>query len=225
MRLRLPLARIVAVALFALLCAIVAGWSLVLLAPRAPVAPAGALAQAQPPADLTVAGQLFGGAPVAGAVATAAAPPSNIQVAGVLAAGARSVALLAIDGKPARPYAIGETVADGLAVRSVSAAEVVLDRGGTAIRLPAPARGSIEVLTSGPQRGAPSSSPTAPPPPVRPLPPAGAAAAVAQPLPVPGMGGMPMQMAPSSVPAGAPAQGIVAPPAGALAPATTPQPQ
>lgn len=225
MRLRLPLARIVAVALFALLCAIVAGWGLVLLAPRAPVAPAGAVAQAQAPADLTLAGQLFGGAPVAGAGPAAAAASSNIQVAGVLAAGARGVALLAIDGKPARPFAIGETVADGLTVRSVSAAEVVLDRGGTAVRLPAPPRGSIDVLTSGPQRGGPAASPTAPPPPVRPLPPAGAAAAVAQPLPVPGMGGIPMQMAPSSAPPGAPPQGIVAPPAGALAPAVTPQPQ
>lgn len=168
MRLRLPLARIVAVALFALLCAIVAGWALQLLAPRAPVAPSGAVAQAQPPADLGLASQLFGGAPVAGGEPAAAAAPSNIQVSGVLAAGERGVALLAIDGKPARPFAVGEPVSDGLAVRSVSASEVVLDRGGSPMRLPAPARSSVDVLTAGSQGGPGGSSPGSSAPPVRP---------------------------------------------------------
>lgn len=215
MRLRLPLARLVAVALFALLCGIVAAWALVLLAPRAPIAPAGAVAQAQPPADLTLAGQLFGGAPVAAGTAAAAAPVSNIQVAGVLAAGARGVALLAIDGKPARPFAVGEPVGDGLAVRSVDAHEVVLERGGQPMRLPAPPRASTAVLTAGAQRDASGAS-AAPPPPLRPLPPAGAAA---QPAPLPGAGGP----SPSSTPfAGArmSAPPPVTGPAGVIAPAT-----
>lgn len=239
MRLRLPLARIVAVALFALLCAIVAGWALQLLAPRAPVAPSGAVAQAQPPADLGLASQLFGGAPVAGGEPAAAAAPSNIQVSGVLAAGERGVALLAIDGKPARPFAVGEPVSDGLAVRSVSASEVVLDRGGSPMRLPAPARSSVDVLTAGSQGGPGGSSSGSSAPPVRPLPPAGAAAAAAQPMPVPGAGGVPFQMAPpggapvhSAPPGagpgglpGAPAQGVVSPPSGAIAPVINARPQ
>jgi len=153
MRLRLPLARIVSVLLFAALCAIVVGWALQLLAPRAPIAPAGALAQVQGPPDLSAAGQLFGGVPRPQDTQVQAAP-SNIQVTGVLASGARGVALLAIDGRPAKPFAVGEPVSDGMTVRSVAADAVELDRasGGVPMRLAAPPRGSIAVLTSGPQR-------------------------------------------------------------------------
>jgi len=190
MRIRIPVAKLAAVVLFAALCAVVAGWALQLLAPRAPMAPSGAVAQARPPVDLSRAGQLFGGAPAA---ATAAEPvaPSNIQVAGVLAAGPRGVALLAIDGKPARPFAVGESVADGLALSSVSGDIVVLDRGGEAVRLPAPTRGSVDVLTGGsvpdrrpgtaaPPPGASPSPQPVPMPLARPLPPAGAAALTPQ---------------------------------------------
>jgi general secretion pathway protein C len=186
MRLRLPIARIASVLLFAALCAIVAGWALQLLAPRAPVAPAGAIAQVQGPPDLSAAGQLFGGVPRA-ADAQVQAAPSNIQVSGVLAAGARGVALLAIDGRPAKPFAVGEPVSDGMTVRAITGDTVELDRGagGPPMRLPAPARGSVAVLTSGPQRssgnanmppvslpGVPAAAPAGLPPlPPRTLPP------------------------------------------------------
>ena len=201
MRLRLPLARIVTVLLFAALCAIVAAWALALLAPRPPVAPAGAVAESQGPADLSAAGQLFGGAPQAVAIDAAPAVPSNIQVAGVLATTGRGVALLAVDGRPAKPFAVGETVADGLRVRAVTGDAVELERSGAGapLRLPAPPRGSVAVLSSGPQRGGaaggatlPPVAPIAPPPggaapsglpPVvqRALPPAGADAAASVP--------------------------------------------
>lgn len=190
MRLRLPLARIVSVLLFAALCAIVAAWALALLAPRPPIAPAGAIAAPQGPSDLGAAGQLFGGLPQAASAATSDAP-SNIQVAGVLATSGPGVALLSVDGRPAKPFGIGEPVADGLRVRAVTADTVELERGrGDApVRLAAPPRGSIAVLTAGPQRG-PSGAMTPPAggipivpaatpgvmPPARPLPPAGAAA-------------------------------------------------
>jgi general secretion pathway protein C len=200
MRLRLPLARIVSVLLFAALCAIVAAWALQLLAPRSPIAPSGAVAQAQPPTDLSAAGQLFGGAPRP--VDSIAEGPSNIQVAGVLAAGARGVALLAIDGRPAKPFAVGESLADGSTVRAVTGDAVELERGGRPMRLAAPARGSIEVLTSGPQRTSGAAAPPAPaagqpppaglpptpglpPLPARALPPAGAAATAAEPVAMP----------------------------------------
>jgi len=159
MRLRLPLARIASVLLFAALCAIVAAWALQLLAPRPPIAPAGAVAQVQPSLDLGAAGRLFGSTPQAAGASTVAAP-SNIQVAGVLAAGPRGVALLAIDGKPARAFAVGDPVGDGMTVRSVSGEAVELDSSGTPMRLAAPARPSLAVLTSGPNAaiggGAPS---------------------------------------------------------------------
>jgi general secretion pathway protein C len=168
MRIRLPVTHLVSVLLFAALCAITAVWALQLLAPRAPIAPVGAVAQAQPPVDLAAAGGLFGGAPQP--VQAAAAAPSNVQVAGVVAAGPRSVALLAVDGKPARAFALGETVGDGLRVRSVTADAVELDRGGQPVRLAAPPRASIDVLTRGAQAGpaaagAPQTAPPAPPPP------------------------------------------------------------
>jgi len=148
MRLRLPLARIASVLLFAALCAIVAAWALQLLAPRPPIAPAGAVAQVQPALDLASAGRLFGSSPQAGGGPTVAAP-SNIQVAGVLAAGPRGVALLAIDGKPARAFAVGDPVVDGMTVRAVSGEAVDLDSSGTPMRLSAPTRPSLAVLTSG----------------------------------------------------------------------------
>jgi len=190
MRLRLPIARIASVLLFAALCAIVAVWALQLLAPRAPIAPAGAVATVQGPPDLSAAGQLFGGVPRA-ADAQVQAAPSNIQVSGVLASGERGVALLAIDGRPAKPFAVGDPVSDGMTVRAITGDSVELDRGagGLPMRLPAPARGSIAVLTSGPQRssgganlppvpmsGIPPGAPTGLPPlPPRTLPAAGAA--------------------------------------------------
>jgi general secretion pathway protein C len=219
MRLRLPVARIVSLLLFAALCAIVAGWALQLLAPRAPIAPAGAVAQAQPPSDLSATGQLFGGLPrAADAVAEA---PSNIQVAGVIAAGPRGVALLSIDGRPAKPFAVGEPVADGMKVRSVSGDEVELERAGQPMRLAAPARASLAVLTSGPQRptggaasGAAPPPPGLPPLPPRTLPPAGAAAPVQE--SVPAQAG---NFAPSPPPIPANVQPSVAPAAPAAAPA------
>ena len=194
MRLRLPVARIVSVLLFAALCAIAAGWALQLLAPRPPIAPAGAVSASQVPSDLSIAGRLFGAAPVAAGAVPQVAAPSNIQVAGVVAAGARSVALLAVDGRPAKPFAVGDTVGDGLKVRSVAADAVMLEGSAGPMRLPAPPRGSIDVLTAGPQRAATGGATVppvglAPPPPggqpfqpgiaplpARPLPPSGAAA-------------------------------------------------
>ena len=182
--------------LFAALCAIVAGWVLQLAAPRSPIAPVGAVAQGQAPTDLAAAGRLFGGVERASPAAAAAAP-SNIQVAGVLAAGARGVALLAIDGRPAKPYAVGDPVGDGLKLVSVTGDAVELDRGGRALRIAAPPRASIDVLTSGPSRptAGMSASPAAPVPPSlaapalaplppRALPPAGAAAGGAPPVAV-----------------------------------------
>jgi general secretion pathway protein C len=198
MRIRLPVARLVSVLLFAALCAIMAGWALQLLAPKAPIAPGGAIAQAQAPLDLRQAGLLFGGAPSVAGNATPA-PPSNIQVTGVLAAGPSGVALLAIDGKPARPFQVGDRVSDGLAVVSVSPDTVELDRGGVAVRLPAPARGSIAVLTSGPQANADTSGGAPVPPIVRPAPAAPTAPMRALPAPT-----IFAQPPPPQPPAGAP---------------------
>ena len=61
---------------------------------------------------------------------TAPAPPtqaSRFQLMGVLnAEGGAGVALISVDGKPAKPYAVGKAVADGLWVQSTQAKRVSL---------------------------------------------------------------------------------------------------
>jgi general secretion pathway protein C len=137
------------------------------------------------------------------------------------------VALLAIDGKPARPFGVGESLDERTTVRSVSADAVELARDGRAMRIAAPARGSVAVLTGGPQRptdgGALPALPVPAAPPPRPLPPAGAAAS---PPPAPdanavagalGSGAAPPQNAPprDAPPTGAPPPGAAVLPSGA----------
>jgi general secretion pathway protein C len=153
MRSRFPIVRLTSVALFALLCAIVAWWALQLLAHQAPVAPAGAVARSQAPVDLAQAGRLFGGtAPAADAVPGR----SDIRVTGVVAAGDSGVALLSVDGRPAKAFAVGQQVTEGIRLVAVEPTTVRVSSGGSIRELEAPARGSVAVLTSGPARGAPA---------------------------------------------------------------------
>ena len=189
-------------------------------------APASAIGQAQPPTNLGPAGGLFGATPQA-TTATATQAPSNVQVAGVLAGGPNAVALLAVDGKPAKPFGIGETVADGLKVSAISADSVTLDRRGQAVKLPTPARSSLAVLNSAPPTPTPApgtpgpagtgiqglsgnGAPAAPSPPGavdasnRPLPPSGAAAAPLEPQAAPpGMPGVGVPIPQGNAPLGA----------------------
>ena len=219
MRIRLPVARLVSVGLFAALCGVIASWALELFSPKAPIAPASAIGQSQPPTNLGPAGSLFGATPQA-TTATVIQAPSNVQVAGVLAGGQNAVALLAVDGKPAKPFGIGETVADGLKVTAISADSVTLDRRGEAVKLPTPARSSLAVLNSAPPTPAAngagmqtlpgSGAPMAPIPQGqpdasnRPLPPAGAAAAPPEPPPPPpGMPGAGVPIPQGNAPLGA----------------------
>ena len=197
MRIRIPAVRLTSLLLFAALCAITAYWALQLLAPRAPMAPSGSVAQAPAPPDLRVASQLFGGAAAAPA---ATAAQVNIQVVGVVAAGERGVALLAVEGRPSKPFAVGELVTEGVRVVAVAPDAVTLTRYGQPATLPAPARGSVAVLTSNAGRAAAESAAAsaagqAPPPP--PPPPYGAAAAGAA---APAPGGAPAAGAPPANP-------------------------
>lgn len=143
--------RIATVALAAALASIAAYWALQLLAPRPAIAPV-ASAETAGPIDPAPAARLFGGA----APARAAAPaPSNLQVLGVIASrGQRAAAILSVDGQPGRAFGVGSALPDQSRVAEVYADRVVLERDGARIDLPAPARGSTAVLTSGPRRGA-----------------------------------------------------------------------
>ena len=92
---------------------------------NAPPLPARPVAAADPVAIARV----LGGLPSATAVAAPAAPlASRFQLLGV-AAGARSgqgAAIIAVDGKPGRPYRVGSVVDEGLVLQSVQGRQATL---------------------------------------------------------------------------------------------------
>ena len=90
------------------------------------------------PVDAAKVARLLGAGP--GTTTTAAASPSVLMAAkykllGVMAQGAHNgSALIGVDGKPAKPFRVGEAVADGLLLQSVKARSVALgpDKTGAA---------------------------------------------------------------------------------------------
>lgn len=87
-------------------------------APPAPVATGPAVA-----ADPAAVARLLGAMPAAPGAAPAAAPAQSTRFALVGVVSARSkggAALIAVDGKPARPYRVGAVVEDGLVLQSVA---------------------------------------------------------------------------------------------------------
>lgn len=122
------LARVAAFFVWALVAACAVYWSLKLLV-RAPAAPAHSVAMPGPApqrGDLT---RLLGASPVAPVSAPVAVPQaSRFRLHGVIAPkgkpGARptgqGVALISVDGKPPRAYAVGARVENDLVLQSVS---------------------------------------------------------------------------------------------------------
>ena len=145
---------------FAALCAAIAYWAMVLLAPQAPIAPGGLVQDTRALPELHAASQLFG---VTREQAAAAAPPSTIQVLGVVAAGWKGSAILAVDGKPPKMYAVGSRLTPTQSLVEVRSDAVVIDTNGLVQELPTPAKASLAVLTEGKARGAQGSQSAAPP--------------------------------------------------------------
>ena len=133
---------------FGLLCAILAYWGLVLLAPHPIPGPAGdlSLGAGSGPGR---AGVLFGDP---AGKATSAAPSLNVTVLGVIADGPRGSAVLSVDGRPGRAFAIGEQVDGALSLNSVGTDRVVIGSGARRFELPAPARPDPAVLSAAAQR-------------------------------------------------------------------------
>jgi len=82
-------------------------------------------AQALPEVDVSAAARSLGAAPVQAAAAPTAA--SRFQLLGVLDAGPDAgAALMAVDGKPAKPYRVGAMVTDGLVLQSAQGRRISL---------------------------------------------------------------------------------------------------
>jgi general secretion pathway protein C len=84
-----------------------------------------AAVQASPEVDVSAAARSLGAAPVQAAAAPTLA--SRFQLQGVMAGGGNAgAALIAVDGKAAKPYRVGAVVADGLVLQSALGRRVSL---------------------------------------------------------------------------------------------------
>lgn len=207
------LARLTAFVVWALVAATMVFWGLRLLVRPQP-APSYAVAVGDAGAlrgDLT---RLLGATPATPGAAPAAAPElaSRFKLLGVMASkqGDAGYALIAVDAKPARAYAVGAPLDGNLVLQSVSLrkAEIGPAQGAAALTLevpalPAAATGTLPSAADGLKFGAAAA---APPPAIPPTLPGGAA-----PLPM----ALPPHAATEGVPAQPPAGPRSRPPANA----------
>ncbi len=156
-----------------LLLGAVTYWASLWLAPPVRIAPAGALSDQSGPLNVSLAKNLFGQVVVAN---TQVASPvsSNVKVLGIIAAGPRGSAILSVDGKPGKAFAVGDKVDGEQRLLSVDARQVSLGNASGASRqtLAVPAAHDISLLSRGPAAGASGAGGTAPAPAPAPAPPA-----------------------------------------------------
>jgi general secretion pathway protein C len=124
-------------ALWALVAASAAYWGLKVLARPSPPLAAAMAPRAVAPADPAVVARLLGAQPQArAAMASAPSLASRFALVGVVAGPSqRGAALIAVDGKPARPFRVGTAVDEGLWLRAVQGRQAVLaaSANGTAV--------------------------------------------------------------------------------------------
>ena len=100
-------------------------WGLRWSATGAAPSNATAAAQALPEVDVSAAARSLGAAPAQAAAAPTLA--SRFQLQGVMAGGPNAgAALIAVDGKAAKPFRVGAVVADGLVLQSAEGRRVTL---------------------------------------------------------------------------------------------------
>lgn len=138
---RIP--KLIAFMLFLVLCASVTYWLLQWVAP--PPRPVAALPQASrvmPP--IAAAANLFGGRVQAGGLA-------NVQLRGIVRAGRadESLAIIALEGKPARALRANAEVTSGVTLKAIHARSVVLSERGEDRELTLPAFAAQEGATPG----------------------------------------------------------------------------
>ena len=180
------LARLSAFVIWALVAAAVVFWGL-RLAVSAPQAPLHTVAIGETLAQQGDLSRLLGATPVT--VATAAAAPeaaSRFRLVGVMAPkgpdaaqSQQGVALIAVDGKPAKAYAVGARLDGEIVLQSVRmrAASIAMAPGQPPLVLelpaaPPPSTGTLPALSFTPSVPAPEAQPggpqPVPPPPGRP---------------------------------------------------------
>jgi len=99
-------------------------WGLRWSATGAAPSNATSVAQTLPEVDVSAAARSLGAAPVQAAAPSLA---SRFQLLGVMAGGPDAgAALIAVDGKPAKPYRVGAVVAEGLVLQSAQGRRVHL---------------------------------------------------------------------------------------------------
>jgi len=122
-----PLATLV---VWGLAAASITFWGLRLSAPAESVTPP-AVASPPPVVDPVVVGRLLGAVDVRTVAAAAPEAASRFVLLGVIAdSDGQGAALIAVDGKPARPFRVGAALADGYILQSVGARAATV--GGSA---------------------------------------------------------------------------------------------
>lgn len=101
-------------------------------------------ARTPPQADPLALARLLGSNPVAQAAAPVASLASRFVLVGVVASrGPDGAALIAVDGKPAKPFRVGAAVDEGLVLQSVEARRAALGasmQGAPSVTLELPLR-------------------------------------------------------------------------------------
>ncbi len=139
-------------------------------------------------AHQTVLSQFLGTVPLMAAEPQAERSQRFVLTGVVASAGGKGAALIAVDGKPARPFAVGAQIAAGYVLQSVSQRGAVLAAGAdspAAVVLAMPVFRAANTASSplaGASTAAPPASPATPTTPA----PAATAAAITQSTPPPG---------------------------------------
>ena len=120
--------RIATFALWALAAASAVFWGLKLAAPQGGTATAPLAVRSAPPPDPLAIAKLLGTSPAAtAAAAPVASLASRFNLVGVVADKSKTgAALIAVDGKQARPFRVGAAVDEGLVLQSVQGRKAVL---------------------------------------------------------------------------------------------------
>jgi general secretion pathway protein C len=154
--------RIAALVLSTAAAVSVAYWGLHWKLSPQPVWAAIAVGTSQPPLDSAAVARALGAAaaaPDATALSPQASEASRFVLQGVLGHAGAGRALIAVDGKPAKPVRVGAVVAEDWVLRLAEGRRVVLTRHGLDIELALPAlSAAATTTTTTPATASPSST-------------------------------------------------------------------